>query len=64
MKKVTLTFDNGPDPSGTTGFVLDEMARRGILASFFVVGRQLARPARAIWPSALATRVIGSAITR
>jgi peptidoglycan/xylan/chitin deacetylase (PgdA/CDA1 family) len=44
MKKVTLTFDNGPDPSGTTGFVLDEMARRGILASFFVVGRQLARP--------------------
>jgi len=44
MKKVTLTFDNGPDPSGTTGLVLDELARRGVLASFFVVGRQLARP--------------------
>jgi peptidoglycan/xylan/chitin deacetylase (PgdA/CDA1 family) len=44
MKKVTLTFDNGPDPGGTTAFVLDEMARRRILASFFVVGRQLARP--------------------
>jgi len=44
MKKVTLTFDNGPDPGGTTGFVLDELARRGILASFFVVGRRLARP--------------------
>jgi len=43
MKKVTLSFDNGPDPSGTTAFVLDELARRGILASFFVVGRQLAR---------------------
>ena len=44
MKKVTLTFDNGPDPGGTTGFVLDELARRGILATFFVVGRRLARP--------------------
>jgi len=44
MKKVTLTFDNGPDPRGTTAFVLDELRRRGLLASFFVVGRQLARP--------------------
>jgi peptidoglycan/xylan/chitin deacetylase (PgdA/CDA1 family) len=44
MKKVTLTFDNGPDPTGTTAFVLDQMAQRAILASFFVVGRQLARP--------------------
>ena len=44
MKKVTLSFDNGPDPSGTTGFVLDELARRRILATFFVVGRRLARP--------------------
>jgi peptidoglycan-N-acetylglucosamine deacetylase len=44
MKKVTLTFDNGPDPSGTTAFVLDELARRRLLASFFVIGRQLARP--------------------
>jgi peptidoglycan/xylan/chitin deacetylase (PgdA/CDA1 family) len=43
MGKVTLTFDNGPDPGGTTAFVLDELARRGILASFFVVGRQLRR---------------------
>ena len=44
MKKVTLTFDNGPDTRGTTAFVLDELARREILASFFVIGRQLARP--------------------
>ena len=44
MKKVTLTFDNGPDPKGTTAFVLDELARRRILASFFVTGRQLGRP--------------------
>ena len=49
MRKVTLTFDNGPDPGGTTAFVLDELARRAILASFFVIGRQLARPgARAL----------------
>jgi peptidoglycan/xylan/chitin deacetylase (PgdA/CDA1 family) len=44
MKQVTLTFDNGPDPGGTTAFVLDELARREIPASFFVTGRQLARP--------------------
>src|SRR5580658_5217360 len=44
MKKVTLSFDNGPDPKGTTAFVLDELARHDILASFFVTGRQLARP--------------------
>jgi peptidoglycan/xylan/chitin deacetylase (PgdA/CDA1 family) len=49
MKKVTLSFDNGPDPGGTTAFVLDELAQRGIPASFFVTGRQLARPgARAL----------------
>jgi peptidoglycan/xylan/chitin deacetylase (PgdA/CDA1 family) len=44
MKKVTLTFDNGPDPGGTTAFVLDVLARNRIQASFFVTGRQLARP--------------------
>ena len=44
MKKVTLSFDNGPDPGGTTAFVLDELAARAIPASFFVTGRALARP--------------------
>jgi peptidoglycan/xylan/chitin deacetylase (PgdA/CDA1 family) len=49
VKKVTLSFDNGPDPGGTTAFVLDELASRAIRASFFVTGRQLARPgARAL----------------
>jgi peptidoglycan/xylan/chitin deacetylase (PgdA/CDA1 family) len=49
MKKVTLSFDNGPDAGGTTAFVLDQLAERRIPASFFVTGRQLARPgARAL----------------
>jgi peptidoglycan-N-acetylglucosamine deacetylase len=38
---VTLTFDNGPDPP-VTPHVLDVLADRGILATFFVVGRRLA----------------------
>ena len=35
MKKLTLSFDNGPDPQ-CTPFVLDELAKRNIKASFFV----------------------------
>ena len=35
MKKLTLSFDNGPDPA-CTRFVLDELAKRKIKASFFV----------------------------
>lgn len=41
--KVTLTFDNGPDAEATPG-VLTELSKRGIPATFFVVGRQLVRP--------------------
>jgi len=40
---VTLSFDNGPTV-GVTDVVLDELARRGITAYFFVVGRPLQRP--------------------
>ncbi|UUZ77722.1 polysaccharide deacetylase family protein [Polaromonas sp. P1(28)-13] len=43
MKYLTLSFDNGPFPGGTD-FVLEELARRSILASFFLVGKQLASP--------------------
>lgn len=39
---VTLTFDNGPAP-GTTDVVLDLLAERELLATFFVVGRELER---------------------
>src|ERR1700678_4178687 len=40
--KVTLTFDNGP--TKTTSAVLDMLARRAVPATFFVLGRQMARP--------------------
>ncbi|MEM7092569.1 MAG: polysaccharide deacetylase family protein [Actinomycetota bacterium] len=43
MKRLTLSFDNGPSPD-TTPQVLAELGRRGISAYFFVVGRQLAKP--------------------
>jgi peptidoglycan/xylan/chitin deacetylase (PgdA/CDA1 family) len=43
MKRVTLTFDNGPTP-GVTEHVLEILAARGIQATFFVVGNKLAQP--------------------
>jgi peptidoglycan/xylan/chitin deacetylase (PgdA/CDA1 family) len=43
MPRLTLTFDNGPFP-GSTENVLDELARRSILSTFFLVGRQLLLP--------------------
>jgi peptidoglycan/xylan/chitin deacetylase (PgdA/CDA1 family) len=42
---VTLTFDNGPDPDVTPA-VLEVLRRRGISATFFVVGARLAEPGR------------------
>jgi peptidoglycan/xylan/chitin deacetylase (PgdA/CDA1 family) len=41
MADLTLSFDNGPEP-GATADVLDVLARRSVLATFFVVGRKLA----------------------
>jgi peptidoglycan/xylan/chitin deacetylase (PgdA/CDA1 family) len=52
VKKVTLTFDNGPDPDGTTTEVLDLLALHGIKATFFLTGHQLRLPGA----SALAQR--------
>lgn len=43
MTPVTLTFDNGPEPDVTPG-VLDTLARLGVPATFFVLGRKLADP--------------------
>lgn len=40
---VTLTFDNGPEPEATPA-VLDVLRRRGLRATFFVVGSKLAAP--------------------
>jgi peptidoglycan/xylan/chitin deacetylase (PgdA/CDA1 family) len=39
---VALTFDDGPDPEGTPR-VLDLLARRGIRATFFLIGERAAR---------------------
>ncbi len=38
MKKLTLTFDNGPDPECTPA-VLDVLKERGVQATFFVCGQ-------------------------
>ena len=44
-KRVALTFDDGPDPVFTPA-ILDTLASRGAVASFFVVGREVvANPA-------------------
>ena len=40
--RVTLTFDNGPDPVGTPA-ALDALGDRGIPAVFFVVGEKVHR---------------------
>lgn len=42
-RRVTLTFDNGPTP-GITDAVLDVLAERGVVATFFVIGDHLRRP--------------------
>lgn len=42
MRKVTLTFDNGPDPE-ITPRVLDILGTRGLRAHFFVLGKNIAR---------------------
>jgi peptidoglycan/xylan/chitin deacetylase (PgdA/CDA1 family) len=36
---VALTFDDGPDPDHTPA-ILDELARLGVVATFFLVGRR------------------------
>jgi peptidoglycan-N-acetylglucosamine deacetylase len=40
MKKLTLTFDNGPTP-GVTESILDILAERGIKSTFFVLGNRI-----------------------
>jgi peptidoglycan/xylan/chitin deacetylase (PgdA/CDA1 family) len=39
---IALTFDDGPHPEGTVA-VLDELARAGVRATFYLVGEQVAR---------------------
>jgi len=44
VRRVTLTFDNGPTP-GITERVLDVLDRVGLCATFFVLGKKLVDPA-------------------
>ena len=44
MAKVTLTFDNGPDPEATP-LVLDCLARHGVKSTFFVLGQNVSASA-------------------
>jgi peptidoglycan-N-acetylglucosamine deacetylase len=41
MKRVTLSFDNGPTP-GITDAVIDILGRAGVKTTFFVIGEKLA----------------------
>ena len=43
MKKITLTFDNGPERGVTEG-VLDVLKKHGIKATLFVLGSKVAQP--------------------
>jgi peptidoglycan/xylan/chitin deacetylase (PgdA/CDA1 family) len=45
LPEVTLSFDNGPEPE-VTPQVLDVLRRRGIPATFFVLGHKIAERAR------------------
>jgi peptidoglycan/xylan/chitin deacetylase (PgdA/CDA1 family) len=46
MRRVTLTFDNGPTP-GVTERVLEILDRAGLRCIFFVIGQKLRDPAAA-----------------
>jgi peptidoglycan/xylan/chitin deacetylase (PgdA/CDA1 family) len=43
LKRVTLTFDNGPTP-GITEYVLDVLSNRRVLSTFFLIGEKLSKP--------------------
>jgi peptidoglycan/xylan/chitin deacetylase (PgdA/CDA1 family) len=45
VRRLTLSFDNGPFPTVTPG-VLDVLARFGVTATFFVCGRDVLDPER------------------
>jgi len=57
--RVTLTFDNGPDPSGTPA-VLEALAERNIPAVFFVIGRKVRAHPELVARTIAAGHVIGN----
>lgn len=44
MGRITLTFDNGPEPE-MTSLVLDVLRKQDVRATFFVIGQNLEKPA-------------------
>lgn len=50
MFKLTLSFDNGPEPEVTRN-VLEVLQRAGIRSTFFVLGSRLAHAPRLFWPN-------------
>ena len=62
MVKMTLTFDNGPEPA-VTHHVLDTLAAHGVKTTFFVIGKKLATAEGGPRSSAPMARAIGSATT-
>ncbi|WGS50740.1 polysaccharide deacetylase family protein [Paraburkholderia sp. D15] len=48
MKNISLTFDNGPDTSGTQ-HVLDVLTRHDIRATFFALGSRAVEPEGRAW---------------
>jgi peptidoglycan/xylan/chitin deacetylase (PgdA/CDA1 family) len=48
MRKITLTFDNGPAPD-ITPHILDCLAAHSIRSTFFVLGQNISDPARAVF---------------
>jgi len=55
---VALTFDDGPDPAATPLFI-DVLRRRGIRATFFVLGSQVSRSPRLVADIADAGHEVG-----
>src|SRR5262249_60614647 len=55
---VALTFDDGPDPAATPLFI-DLLRRRGIRATFFVLGSQVSRSPRLVADIADAGHEVG-----
>jgi peptidoglycan/xylan/chitin deacetylase (PgdA/CDA1 family) len=45
--KITLTFDNGPEPE-VTDHVLDVLGAERVRSTFFVIGEKLADPERRV----------------
>lgn len=58
IKKVALTFDDGPNPD-YTGMLLDGLKERGVRATFFVLGSEVERYPRLVRRASKEGHLIG-----